>query len=73
MYAITAAVLGGCAERRAGLAGSPSSPEPRSVRLFGSTVIFSDLSVYWTFTVTGLVLLAAVVADALDRKYRERH
>jgi ribose transport system permease protein len=71
MYAITAAVLGGCA-----LGGGQGSligvvAGAAILRLLRSTVIFSNLSVYWTFTVTGLVLLAAVIADALVKRYRE--
>jgi ribose transport system permease protein len=73
MYAITAAVLGGCA-----LGGGQGSllgvvAGAAILRLLRSTVIFSDLSVYWTLTVTGLVLLAAVIADALVKRYRESH
>jgi ribose transport system permease protein len=72
MYGITAAVLGGCALRggRGSLLGVIIGAA--MLRVLRSAVIFLDISTYWTFAVTGLVLLFAVVIDALVRQRRER-
>jgi ribose transport system permease protein len=68
MYGITAAVLGGCA-----LSGGRGSllgviVGVAILRVIRSAVIFLEISTYWTFAVTGLVLLSAVIADSLMRR-----
>ncbi len=72
MYAITAAVLGGCA-----LSGGQGSligvvAGVAILRLLPTTVVFFNLSDQWTLAITGLVLLAAVIADALVKRRRAR-
>jgi ribose transport system permease protein len=70
MYAITAAVLGGCSLRggKGSLIGAIVGAAV--LRVLRSSVIFLDISTYWTLAVTGLVLLGAVVTDALVRLRR---
>jgi ribose transport system permease protein len=70
MYAITAAVLGGCSLRggKGSLFGVIVGAAV--LRVLRSSVIFLDISTYWTLAVTGLVLLGAVIADALVRRRR---
>jgi ribose transport system permease protein len=70
MYAITAAVLGGCSLRggKGSLIGVIIGAAV--LRVLRSSVIFLDISTYWTLAVTGLVLLGAVVTDALVRRRR---
>jgi ribose transport system permease protein len=70
MHAITAAVLGGCALR--GGQGSLLGVIVGAtiLRVLRSAVIFFNISTYWTLAVTGLVLLGAVVADALVKRRR---
>jgi ribose transport system permease protein len=70
MYAITAAVLGGCSLRggKGSLFGVIVGAA--MLRMLRSSVIFLDISTYWTLAVTGLVLLGAVVTDALVRRRR---
>ncbi|MBI4582807.1 MAG: ABC transporter permease [Planctomycetes bacterium] len=72
MYAITAAVLGGCALR--GGQGSLIGVVIGSaiLRVIRSAVIFLNISTYWTFSVTGLVLLAAVIVDSFVKRRRKR-
>lgn len=72
MYGITAAVLGGCALRggQGSLLGVVIGAA--ILRVLRTAVIFFDISTYWTFAVTGLVLLSAVVVDALVRQRRGR-
>ncbi|MCC6492791.1 MAG: ABC transporter permease [Pirellulales bacterium] len=67
MYGITGAVLGGCSLRggQGSLLGVVVGMA--TLRVIKSVVIFFNLSTYWTFAVTGLVLLAAVVVDSLVR------
>jgi ribose transport system permease protein len=71
MYGITAAVLGGCTLRggEGSLLGVVTGAA--ILRVIRSTVIFLNISTYWTYSVTGLVLLAAVIADALLRRARK--
>jgi ribose transport system permease protein len=72
MYAITAAVLGGCSLRggKGSLLGVIVGAAV--LRLLRSSVIFLDISTYWTLAVTGLVLLGAIVTDALVRRRQPR-
>jgi len=72
MYGITGAVLGGCALRggRGSLVGVVVGMA--ILRVIKSVVIFFDVSTYWTFAVTGLVLLGAVIVDSLIRKQTQR-
>ncbi|MBN1417530.1 MAG: ABC transporter permease [Planctomycetes bacterium] len=70
LYGITAAVLGGCA-----LSGGQGSiigivVGAGILLVVRSAIIFFDVSQQWTFAVTGLVLLGAVVIDALVRRRR---
>lgn len=67
MYGITAAVLGGCALRggQGSLIGVVIGAA--ILRVIRSAVIFLGISTYWTFAVTGLVLLVAVTVDSLVR------
>lgn len=67
MYGITGAVLGGCALRggRGSLVGVVIGMA--ILRVIKSAVIFLGISTYWTFAVTGLVLLVAVTIDSLIR------
>lgn len=68
MYGITGAVLGGCALRggQGSLVGVVVGMA--ILRVIKSAVVFLGISTYWTFTVTGLVLLAAVIIDSLIRR-----
>ncbi len=70
MYGITGAVLGGCALRggQGSLIGVVVGMAV--LRVIKSTVIFLGISTYWTFAVTGLVLLSAVVLDSVVRRRR---
>lgn len=72
MYGITGAVLGGCALRggQGSLAGVVIGMA--ILRVIKSAVVFLNINTYWTFTVTGLVLLAAVVVDSLLRGQRTK-
>lgn len=73
MYGITGAVLGGCSLRggQGSLLGVVIGMA--ILRVIKSTVIFLGISTYWTFAMTGFVLLAAVIADATIRSRRARH
>jgi ribose transport system permease protein len=73
MYGITGAVLGGCSLRggQGSLIGVVIGMA--ILRVIKSTVIFLGISTYWTFAMTGFVLLAAVIADATVRSRRARH
>ncbi|MCH2118518.1 MAG: ABC transporter permease [Pirellulales bacterium] len=68
MYGITGAVLGGCALRggQGSLIGVVIGMG--ILRVIKSAVVFLGISTYWTFTVTGVVLLAAVIADSVIRR-----
>jgi ribose transport system permease protein len=70
MYGITGAVLGGCALRggQGSLIGVVVGMA--ILRVIKSAVIFLGLSTYWTFAVTGLVLLSAVIVDSAIRQRR---
>jgi ribose transport system permease protein len=70
MYGITGAVLGGCALRggKGSLIGVVIGMA--ILRVIKSAVIFLGISTYWTFAVTGLVLLAAVIFDSLIQRRR---
>ena len=70
MYGITGAVLGGCALRggRGSLLGVVIGMA--ILRVIKSAVIFLGINTYWTFTVTGIVLLTAVLIDSLVRHQR---
>jgi len=70
MYGITAAVLGGCSLRggQGSLIGVIIGVA--MLRVIRSAVIFFEISTYWTFVVTGLVLLAAVITDVVVRGRR---
>src|SRR5262249_30850891 len=70
MYGITGAVLGGCSLSggRGSLIGVVIGMA--ILRVIKSTVIFLDISAYWTFALTGFVLLAAVIADSTLRRRR---
>jgi ribose transport system permease protein len=70
MYGITGAVLGGCALRggQGSLLGVVVGMAV--LRVIKSTVIFLGISTYWTFAVTGFVLLAAVIIDSFVRRRR---
>ena len=70
MYGITGAVLGGCALRggQGSLVGVVIGMA--ILRVIKSAVIFLGISTYWTFAVTGLVLLAAVIVDSAIRQRR---
>jgi ribose transport system permease protein len=72
MYGITGAVLGGCALRggQGSLLGVVIGIA--ILRVIKSAVIFLGISTYWTFAVTGLVLLSAVIVDSLFRQRRSR-
>jgi ribose transport system permease protein len=71
MYGITGAVLGGGALRggQGSLLGVILGMA--MLRIIKSAVIFFGISTYWTFAVTGFVLLTAVVIDSLVRRRRE--
>lgn len=71
MYGITGAVLGGCALRggQGSLLGVVVGVA--ILRVIKSAVIFLGISTYWTFAVTGLVLLSAVIVDSLIRQRRK--
>lgn len=71
MYGITAAVLGGCTLRggEGSLIGVITGAA--ILRVIRSMVIFLNISTYWTYSVTGLVLLAAVIGDAIVRRRRK--
>jgi ribose transport system permease protein len=68
MYGITGGVLGGCALRggQGSLIGVVIGMA--ILRVIKSAVIFLGISTYWTFAVTGLVLLAAVIVDSAIRR-----
>jgi ribose transport system permease protein len=68
MYGITGAVLGGCALRggQGSLVGVVIGMA--ILRVIKSSVVFFGISTYWTFAVTGLVLLTAVIIDSLIRR-----
>ena len=70
MYGITGAVLGGCALRggQGSLIGVVIGMA--ILRVIKSAVVFLGISTYWTFAVTGMVLLAAVVVDSFIRRRR---
>jgi ribose transport system permease protein len=70
MYGITGAVLGGCALRggQGSLIGVVIGMA--ILRVIKSVVIFLGISTYWTFAVTGLVLLSAVIVDSLIKQRR---
>lgn len=70
MYGITGAVLGGCALRggQGSLIGVVVGMAV--LRVIKSTVIFLGISTYWTFAVTGFVLLIAVILDSVVRRRR---
>jgi ribose transport system permease protein len=72
MYGITGAVLGGCALRggQGSLVGVVIGMA--LLRVIKSAVIFFGISTYWTFAVTGFVLLGAVIIDSLVRRRRAR-
>jgi ribose transport system permease protein len=72
MYGITGAVLGGCALRggQGSLVGVVVGMA--ILRVIKSVVIFFDVSTYWTFAVTGFVLLGAVIVDSLIRSRSSR-
>lgn len=72
MYGITGAVLGGCALRggQGSLIGVVIGIAV--LRVIKSAVIFLGISTYWTFAVTGLVLLAAVIVDSVIRQHRNQ-
>jgi ribose transport system permease protein len=72
MYGITGAVLGGCSLRggQGSLVGVVIGMA--ILRVIKSTVIFLGISTYWTFAMTGFVLLAAVIVDATIRRRRAR-
>jgi ribose transport system permease protein len=72
MYAITGAVLGGCALRggQGSLFGVVIGMA--ILRVIKSVVIFFGVSTYWTFAVTGFVLLGAVIVDSLIRRRSNR-
>lgn len=72
MYGITGAVLGGCALRggQGSLIGVVIGMA--ILRVVKSAVIFLGISTYWTFAVTGLVLLVAVIVDSAIRQQRTR-
>jgi ribose transport system permease protein len=72
MYGITAAVLGGCSLRGGEGSALGVVVGAAILRVIRSAVIFMNISTYWTYSVTGLVLLAAVIADALVRRRRRR-
>lgn len=70
MYGITGAVLGGCA-----LSGGRGSilgviVGMASLRVIKSIAIFVGISTYWTFALTGFLLLLAVIIDSLVRRGR---
>lgn len=70
MYGITAAVLGGCALRggQGSLIGVVLGMA--ILRVIKSAIVFLGINTYWTFAVTGLVLLAAVIVDSVIRSKR---
>jgi ribose transport system permease protein len=70
MAGITGAVLGGCALRggQGSLFGVVIGMA--ILRVLKSVVIFLGISTYWTFAVTGLVLLSAVIVDSLIKQQR---
>ena len=72
LYAITAAVLGGCSFR--GGQGSILGiiVGAAVLKIILPLVIFFGVSTFLTDAVTGLILLAAVVADALFKKRRKQ-
>jgi ribose transport system permease protein len=70
LYGITAAVLGGCALR--GGQGSILGVVVGAaiLRVLQRMIVFLNLSTHYTDAVIGLVLLAAVIADALVKRRR---
>lgn len=70
MYGITAAVLGGCALRggQGSLLGVVIGTA--ILRVIKSAIVFLGINTYWTFAITGQVLLAAVIIDTLIRRKR---
>jgi ribose transport system permease protein len=73
MYGITGAVLGGCALRggQGSLIGVVIGMA--ILRVIKSAILFLNINTYWTFTVTGLVLLAAVIVDSIMRNRRSQN
>ena len=70
MYGITGAVLGGCALRggQGSLIGVVLGMG--ILRVIKSSIVFLGINTYWTFAVTGIVLLAAVIIDSVIRRRR---
>lgn len=70
MYGITGAVLGGCALRggQGSLLGVVIGMA--ILRVIKSAIVFLNINTYWTFAVTGLVLLGAVTIDTWIRRRR---
>ncbi len=70
LYAITAAVLGGCALRggHGSLVGAIVGVAV--LKVLEKVIVFVGLRTYYTDAVIGLVLLAAVIADALVKRRR---
>ncbi|MCH2596006.1 MAG: ABC transporter permease [Pirellulales bacterium] len=70
MYGITGAVLGGCALRggQGSLIGVVLGMG--ILRVIKSSIVFLGINTYWTFAVTGIVLLAAVIIDSTIRRRR---
>ena len=70
MYGITGAVLGGCALRggQGSLVGVVLGMA--ILRVIKSAIVFLGINTYWTFAVTGLVLLTAVIVDSTIRRRR---
>jgi ribose transport system permease protein len=70
LYAITAAVLGGCA-LRGGYGSLVGAVVGVAVlKVLEKVIVFVGLRTYYTDAVIGLVLLAAVIADALVKRRR---
>jgi ribose/xylose/arabinose/galactoside ABC-type transport system permease subunit len=72
LYAITAAVLGGCAFRggQGSLLGIVIGASVLKVIL--PLVIFFGVSTFLTDAVTGLILIAAVIVDAIVKRRRSQ-
>ena len=70
MYGITGAVLGACALRggQGSLIGVVIGMA--ILRVIKSAITFMNINTYWTFAVTGMVLLAAVIVDRVIRGRR---
>ena len=71
LHGITAAVLGGCALR--GGQGSVLGIVIGAalLRLLQRMIVFLELETHWTDAVIGLILLTAVIADALVKHRRQ--